>query len=248
MFNYTRAFIQVGDRVLGNPSNDSLKLRLGYVLTSGWHSYVLIKGVVQASDELMTNNFVLKFGEKANTSVEARVVTAEDGYTGEWSGYIARGMLCRVDLSYDPPGVIVENLHSQAMQGLDDVTQLRAALSVTPGPTPQSKLRVYVIANEDYTERLNDIPAVFTHEKGDDPVLRWHARGHRPQVQSGQLLPRENRPMEEMPTVRVFEDFTEYMTLNGYAEAQEQEHRDEQVTRSKRKHGGRLLSVGRYTD
>jgi hypothetical protein len=36
-----------------------------------------------------------------------------------------------------------------------------------------------------------------------------------------------------MPTVKVFADFTEYLTLNGYAEVQEQEHRDTRVSASK---------------
>ena len=67
----------------------------------------------------------------------------------------------------------------------------------------------------------------------DDPVLRWHGPDRKPQVQSGQVLPRENRPTDEMPTVKVFADFTEYLTLNGYAEVQEQEHRDTRVSASK---------------
>ena len=80
----------------------------------------------------------------------------------------------------------VENLNSQAMQGVNALQamlgvyriDLQSALSAIPGPSSRQLYKAI-----SFPRQSTPISSVRSR-----PILRWHARRHPPQVQSGQLL------------------------------------------------------------
>ncbi|KAI9674466.1 MAG: hypothetical protein M1817_001804 [Caeruleum heppii] len=227
----TKAVLSANDQTVGSFDDAAVRLHIGTLDSQVYKSYLIIKCTVKTDTDpkIKPMSSFVKLGAKTRFMTDVQQIQSVDQppkavrARSHFADYVNGGLLWSVKVEFTTSEVLTENLYyNQIVLDSEETTRIRRIFAPDSQPDRKS-ITLFAYGGEELLHNIKGVDNSIQDQITHDPVLAWHTE-KTPLIQSGMEVSADLRPKAKIPAVRVFADFTEYMTLNGYACVQEREY------------------------